>query len=99
VDVSHPFGDVNETTKIGARIKDEDSFVEIGDGSFIGYGSVILPNVTLGRHVVIGANSVVTSDIPDYSVAVGNPAVVLKRYDWANQKWVRSAPHALSQTD
>ena len=45
-----------------------------------GYESVVLPGVTIGRHVVIGANSVVTNDIPDRSVAVGAPARVIRRY-------------------
>jgi acetyltransferase-like isoleucine patch superfamily enzyme len=99
VDVNHSFRDVHDPTKIGARIEDEDSFVEIGDGSFIGHGSVILPNVKVGTHVVIGANSVVTADIPDYSIAAGAPAVVLKRYDWAKQDWVSVAPHRIPQTD
>lgn len=55
--------------------------VVIGDGAWLGFGSVVLPGVTIGRHVVIGANSVVTHDIPDYSVAVGVPARVVKSYE------------------
>jgi acetyltransferase-like isoleucine patch superfamily enzyme len=51
--------------------------VSIGDGSWIGHGSVVLPGSRIGRHVVIGANSVVTGEIPDYSVAVGAPARVV----------------------
>lgn len=50
----------------------------IGEGSWIGINSVILGNVNIGKHCVIGANSVVTKDIPDYSVAVGVPAKVIK---------------------
>ncbi len=53
--------------------------VRIGAGSWIGHGTVVLPGATIGRHVVIGANSVVTGDIPDHSVAVGAPARVIKR--------------------
>ena len=53
--------------------------VRIGDGSWIGHGAVILPGVNIGRHVVVGANSVVTSDIPDFSVAVGSPARVIRQ--------------------
>jgi acetyltransferase-like isoleucine patch superfamily enzyme len=97
VDVTHPYSDVHHPAKVGARIEDADSFVEIGDGSFIGFGSVILPNVRIGAHVVIGANSVVTSDIPDYSVAAGAPAKVLKRYDWARQEWVSLSPRTTAQ--
>jgi acetyltransferase-like isoleucine patch superfamily enzyme len=54
--------------------------VTIGDGSWIGYGSVVLPGASIGDHVVIGANSVVTGEIPSYSVAVGSPAKVIRRY-------------------
>lgn len=61
--------------------------VKIGDGSWLGYGSVVLPGVTIGRHVVVGANSVVTHDLPDYSVAVGVPARVIKQY--INGEWVK----------
>ena len=55
--------------------------VSIGDGSWLGHGSIILPGVTIGEHVVVGANSVVTHDIPSFSVAVGSPAKVIRRYD------------------
>lgn len=91
VDVTHPFSDVQDPRKIGVRIADEDSFVEIGDGCFIGFGSVILPNVKIGTRAVIGANSVVTRDVPDYSVAGGVPAVVLKRYDFGRRAWVKGS--------
>lgn len=52
--------------------------VRIGSGSWIGHGSVILPGAQIGEHVVIGANSVVTGEIPAYSVAVGAPARVIR---------------------
>jgi acetyltransferase-like isoleucine patch superfamily enzyme len=94
VDVTHPFRDVQDTTKIGARIEDEDSFVEIGDGSFIGFGTVILPNVRIGRFAVVGANSVVAKDVPDYSVVVGAPARVIEHYDWERHRWATTAPFA-----
>ncbi len=74
VDVTHPYADVTDTKKVGIRILDEDSFVEIGDGSFIGFGCVILPNVRIGMKVVIGANSVVTHDVPDYSAMAAERA-------------------------
>jgi acetyltransferase-like isoleucine patch superfamily enzyme len=91
VDVTHPYPDVSDSKKIGARIRVEDSFVEIGDGSFIGFGSVILPNVRIGTSVVIGANSVVDHDVTDYSVAAGVPAVTLKHYDFAQERWVKDS--------
>ena len=51
-------------------------------------GAVIQPGVRVGRHCVIGANSVVLKDIPDFSVAVGVPARVIKRYDAPHDGWV-----------
>ena len=53
--------------------------MRIGDGSWLGYGTVVLPGATIGRHVVIGANSVVRGEIPDFCVAAGNPAKVISR--------------------
>ena len=55
--------------------------VEIGDYARIGAGATVLPGVRVGRHAVIGAASVVTKDVPDYAVAVGNPARVIKMLD------------------
>ena len=51
--------------------------VRVGDGSWLGTGAVILPGVTIGRHVAVGAGSVVTRDLPDHAVAVGTPARVV----------------------
>lgn len=62
--------------------------VRIGTGSWIGIGVCILPNVTIGKHCIIGANAVVTKYIPDYSIATGVPAKVTKCYDFEKQKWV-----------
>jgi acetyltransferase-like isoleucine patch superfamily enzyme len=89
VDVTHPWRDIHDPHPIGQRILDEDSFVEIGDGSFLGFGAVVLPNVRIGKYCVIGANSCVTRNIPDYSVAAGNPAIVIWHYDFLSQSWVR----------
>lgn len=62
--------------------------VSIGDGSWLGHGTVVLPGARIGRHVVIGANSVVTGELPDFSVAVGAPARVVRRYDPATAAWI-----------
>jgi acetyltransferase-like isoleucine patch superfamily enzyme len=63
--------------------------VVIEDHCLIGMGAVIQPGVTIGRHCVIGANAVVTRNIPEYSVAVGSPARVIRRYDRTRGAWVR----------
>ena len=52
--------------------------VRIGAGSWLGHGTVVLPGADIGRHVVVGANSVVTGALPDHCVAAGNPARVVK---------------------
>ena len=82
-DQNHGYEDV--TRPISQQSQPERA-VKIGDGSWLGYGSVILPGVTIGEHCVIGANSVVTHDIPSYSVAVGVPARVIKQY--VDGSWV-----------
>lgn len=61
----------------------------IGEGSWIGEKVCILPGVTIGKKCVIGAGSVVTKDIPDYCIAGGNPAKVIKKYDFDEHKWIR----------
>lgn len=64
------------------------SRVYVGDDSWIGE-SVSIIGAKIGKHCVIGANSVVTKDIPDYCVAVGAPAQILKRYNFNNNSWER----------
>lgn len=61
--------------------------VEIGDGCWIGENACII-GARVGKNSVIGANAVVTGDIPEYSVAVGIPARVIKKYDANSNKWV-----------
>ena len=62
------------------------SSVVIGSGSWLGENVCII-GASVGKHCVIGANSVVTNDIPDYSVAVGVPAKVIKRYNIETKIW------------
>ena len=86
IDNSRKIGDISRPSK------DQDlkiGHVHIGADSWIAYGACILPNVTIGRHCIIGALSVVNEDIPSYSVAVGSPAKVVKRYDFDRGEWVK----------
>lgn len=62
------------------------SQVRIGEGSWIGENVCII-GASIGKHCVIGANAVVTKDIPDYSVAVGAPAIVIKSYNLETKRW------------
>ena len=61
------------------RTKENAQPVSIGDDCWIGGGAIICPGVTIGDRCVIGAGSVVTKDIPDDSLAVGNPAKVIRK--------------------
>lgn len=78
-DIDKPIAEQDITTKQ----------ITIEDNVWIGANSSILPGVRIGKHVVIGAGSVVTRDIPSYSVAVGNPARVVKQYDFEKKQWVK----------
>jgi len=61
--------------------------IVIEDDCWIGFGCHILSGVTIGKHSVIGANSVVAKSIPPYSVTVGMPAKVVKQYNFETKKW------------
>ena len=60
--------------------------VEIGEGSWLGENVCII-GASIGKNCVVGANSVVTKDFPDYCVIVGAPAKIVKRYCFEQQKW------------
>lgn len=63
--------------------------VEIGDETWIGENVCII-SASIGKHCVIGANSVVTHNVPDYCVVVGSPAKIIKRYDVEKGTWVKT---------
>lgn len=85
-DINHPYEDI---TKPIERQPLDVKPVTIGEDCKIYNNCVILPGVNIGKHCCIGANSVVTHDVPDYSVAVGSPARVIKRYSFEEKKWIR----------
>lgn len=61
--------------------------VIIGDGCWIGEKAIITPGVTIGKKSIIGAGSIVTRSVPDYCIAVGNPAKVIKKYNFNTHLW------------
>jgi acetyltransferase-like isoleucine patch superfamily enzyme len=61
--------------------------IEIGDNSWIGANAVITAGSKIGKHCVIGAGAVVTGIVPDYSIAVGNPARIVKKYNPQTHAW------------
>jgi acetyltransferase-like isoleucine patch superfamily enzyme len=64
--------------------------IYIGDETWIGANSVVLPGVFIGKHCVIAAGSVVTKNIPSYCVAAGNPARIIKRYNCDSDQWEKA---------
>lgn len=68
-------------SKFASGIPDAEPPV-IGDNVFIGTGAVVIGNIHVGNNVIIGANSVITRDIPDNCVAVGIPATIRQRNDF-----------------
>jgi acetyltransferase-like isoleucine patch superfamily enzyme len=80
----HSFADINiPIIKQKVIFK---SIVRIKSGAWIGENVCII-GASVGRNSVIGSNSVVTKDIPDYCVAVGSPAKVIKKYDLSTNEW------------
>lgn len=84
-DANHGYEDV--TLPIGKQFAPSRP-VRIGTGSWLGHGTVVLPGADIGCHVAVGAGSVVAGALPDFSVAVGNPARVVRRYV-EGEGWVR----------
>lgn len=86
----HAFADIHtpimfQGTNPGKRNGHDE--LKIGEGSWIGTHVAIIGDVHIGRNCVVGANAVVTRDIPDYCVAVGIPAKVIKKYNVETLTW------------
>lgn len=59
----------------------------IGENCYIGMGAAIMAGTKLGKQCIVGANSVVKGEFPDYCVIVGAPAKMVKKYNFETQKW------------
>jgi len=70
-----------------SKQKDIIKLITIEDEVWIGANCVITIGVTIGKHSIVGAGSVVTKDIPPYCIAVGNPARVIKKYNSETAAW------------
>jgi acetyltransferase-like isoleucine patch superfamily enzyme len=95
-DTSHVYEDVS--LPIIDQGVAEGRAVEIQDGCWIGINVCIFPGVTVGRNAVVGANSVVTRDIPSLSIACGAPARVIRQYDLSTGRWVAPLGNTLAQS-
>ncbi len=84
-DQSHGYSDISKPI---SQQSQPESAVSIGEGSWLGHGVVVLPGAKIGKHVAVGANSVVTGELPDYCVAVGSPARIIKQYS-EKDGWIK----------
>ena len=82
----HDYQDINVAIKSQTVVFKKS--VSIGDNSWLGENVCVI-GASVGKHSVVGANSVVTSDIPNYSIAVGTPAKVIKQYNHQTNQWER----------
>lgn len=81
-------------TDIDIPIRDQKctaAVVKIEDDCWIGTNAVITAGVTIGKHAIVAGGSVVTKDVPPYSVVGGNPARILRQYNPASGQWERTA--------
>ena len=83
----HDFSDISKPV-IDQPVK-QTGEVMIGDGAWLGENVCIIGS-KIGRQSVVGANSVVMQDIPDYCVAVGTPARIVKRYSFEKKEWLKT---------
>jgi lipopolysaccharide O-acetyltransferase len=92
-DCSHGFYDGEELNSSPDQHPIDRSYkisdVIIGDNVWLGEFVSVMPGVTIGKGAIIGANSVVTKDIPANTIAVGSPAKVIKRYNFEAKRWER----------
>jgi acetyltransferase-like isoleucine patch superfamily enzyme len=89
-DNAHKYDDTSRSVKEQAvEVLGE---VRIGAGSLVGCRTFIQGNVSIGKQCVIGANSVVLADVPDYCIAVGAPARIVKRFDPESNAWRKTTP-------
>jgi acetyltransferase-like isoleucine patch superfamily enzyme len=89
MDHAHEYQDV--TLPVAAQGTTQGGSIIIEPGCWIGFGAAVLCNrgvLRIGRNSVIGANAVVTTDVPPYAVVVGVPARPVRRYDPGERRWV-----------
>ncbi|GHT23213.1 hypothetical protein FACS189430_06110 [Bacteroidia bacterium] len=84
-DIHHPYDDIVIPIE---KQKLKVAPVTIGEDCKIYNNAVILQGVTIGKHVTVAANSVVTKDIPDYCVVAGAPAKIVKQYNFEEKGWI-----------
>lgn len=87
-DIHHPYDDIDTPIERQNLVVKP---VKIGNDCKIYNNAVILPGTIIGKHVTVGANSVVSGNFPDYCVIVGVPAKIVKRYDFCTCRWRKTS--------
>lgn len=82
--LNHGYQDIDKPIHLQDVSKAE---IVVEDEVWIAANSVIVAGVKIGKHAVVAAGSVVTKDVPPYSVAAGNPARIIKQYNNDTNKW------------
>lgn len=89
-DTDHDYRDVSSPVIDGGILfYPVGSYLTIGDGSWLGKNACVVGPVSIGKHCVVGANAVVTKDVPDYTVVAGAPARSIRRWDPDEGVWAR----------
>ena len=82
---------IHDYSDVHIAIKDQELISQgpiiIGEGSWIGNGSKIIGKVKIGKNCVIGSNTFLNKNVPDYSVVVGSPARIVKQFNKINGNW------------
>lgn len=68
-------------SRIRPYLKDQHGYIEIGDDAWLGTGCIIFPDIRIGQGAVIGAGSVVTKNVPDFTIVAGVPAKPIKKIE------------------
>ena len=87
--LNHNYSDPNQTI-IAQGVST--SPIRIEDDVWIGSNAVILSGVTIGKHAVIAACTIVNRSIPPFSICAGNPGRIVKQYDFEKKEWVKCKP-------
>lgn len=82
--LNHNYENINQPISIQGVSKSQ---IVVEDETWIGANSVIVAGVTIGKHCVIAGGSVVTKSVPPYSIVAGNPAKILKKYNFETEEW------------